>query len=257
MILKDDLNLSSVRFPRTSPEAFDFLKKILAKDPDARLTLDAALEHPFIRMAEKFSDAETHEASADVVNSVGKFMKLSQIKKLMLKVVAFTLNPKQIEQLREDFYAIDTNRNGTISMEELRNALAAKGMAPHESFKVEDGEDGSIELNYSDFLAAAMLKRVNIDEDRLVMAFETLDSEGTGFVDVEALRSSLGAEQSDHILEDMIAELDSNNDGKIDYKEFLAYWKSIERAEKLTPLQRFAMSVKKVKAVNAFKFSDK
>ena len=44
----------------------------------------------------------------------------------MLKVVAFTLSPKQIEQLREDFYAIDTDRNGTISMQELRDALLRK-----------------------------------------------------------------------------------------------------------------------------------
>lgn len=98
-----------------------------------------------------------------------------------------------------------------------------------------------------------MLKRVNIDEERLELAFETLDTEGSGYVDIAALRQSLGAEQSDALLEDMIAELDTNHDGRIDYKEFLSYWKSLERAEKLTPLQRFAMSVKKVRAVNAFR----
>lgn len=120
MILKEELNLSPVRFPRTSSEAFDFLKRMLTKNPDARITLAAALEHPFIKLADKFSEIEVHEPSVEVVNSVAHFLKLSQIKKLMLKVVAFTLNPKQIEQLRDDFYAIDKDRNGTISMEELK-----------------------------------------------------------------------------------------------------------------------------------------
>ena len=122
------------------------------------------------------------------------------------------------------------------------------------SFKtLEEHGLANAEINYSEFLAAAMLKRVNIDEERLELAFETLDTEGTGYVDVAALRQSLGAEQSDELLEGMIAELDTNHDGKIDYNEFLTYWKSLERAEKLTPLQRFAMSVKKVRAVNAFR----
>lgn len=186
-------------------------------------------------------------------------MKLSKIKKLMMKVVAFTLNPKQIEQLREDFYSIDTDRSGTISMDEVKKALLSRNQTAEQiesSFKAleEAGLAGS-EINYSEFLAAAMLKRININEERLHLAFETLDAEGTGFVDVEALRSSLGTEQSEELLEGMIAELDTNKDGKIDYKEFLNYWKSLERAEKLTPLQRFAVSVKKVKAINAFKIS--
>ena len=111
------------------------------------------------------------------------------------------------------------------------------------------------EINYSEFLAAAMLKRIIINEERLQLAFEKLDGDGCGYVDVKALRLSLGTEKSAELLEDMISELDTNKDGRIDYSEFLTYWRSLERTEKLTPLQRFAMSVKKVKAVNAFKLT--
>jgi calcium-dependent protein kinase len=209
-------------------------------------------------MSSKFSEAEAHhEVSTEVVQSVTHFLKLSKIKKLMLKVVAFTLNPKQIEQLRDDFYSIDSDRNGTISMKELKKALLKANQTAGDievSFKaLEEAGLADSDINYSEFLAAAMLKRININEERLELAFETLDSEGSGFVDVSALRTSLGTEQSVELLDDLLAELDTNNDGKIDYKEFLAYWKSLERAEKLTPLQRFAMSVKKVKAINGFK----
>ena len=81
------------------------------------------------------------------VNSISHFRQLSLIKKLMLKVVAFTLSPKQIEQLREDFYAIDTDRNGTISMQELRDALLRKNQthAQVEEImrKMEDGVEGT------------------------------------------------------------------------------------------------------------------
>jgi Ca2+-binding EF-hand superfamily protein len=175
----------------------------------------------------------------------------------MLKLVAFTLNPAQIEKLRDDFYAIDKDRNGTISMDELRKALSENNQTEaqiQQSFRAIDASGlGGSEINYSDFLAAAMLKRVSINEDRLELAFETLDADGTGFVDVAALRTSLGTEQSDELLDGVLSELDSNHDGKIDYSEFLNYWRSVERVEKHTPLQRFAVSANKIRAINAFR----
>lgn len=34
-------------FPNASPEAIDLMKKILVLDPDNRITVDQALDHPF------------------------------------------------------------------------------------------------------------------------------------------------------------------------------------------------------------------
>ena len=54
------------------------------------------------------------------MNSLGRFMKLSRFKKLMLEAVAFSLTPAQISVLRTDFHAIDTDRSGAISLIELQ-----------------------------------------------------------------------------------------------------------------------------------------
>ena len=73
MILKEDLNLSVVRFPRATPQALDFLRKMLTKDPAKRISLAEALIHPFIACADSFTgplDIVKHEASADVVRPV-------------------------------------------------------------------------------------------------------------------------------------------------------------------------------------------
>lgn len=189
-----------------------------------------------------------HETSVEVVNSVARYLSLSKVKKLILKVVAFTLSSKQLEELRADYFSIDTDRSGSISLEELRNALVRKNVAQDEIdsiFKtISDSGSGDSEINYSDFLAAAMLKRISIDEDRLRRAFEMLDVEGSGLVDVASLRDSLGADQSDELIGDVLKELDSNGDGKVDYREFIKYWKNLERSEKLSPLKRFSISVK-------------
>ena len=54
------------------------------------------------------------------VDSLNKFVKLCELKKLVLKAVAFSLTHDQIAQLREHFQSIDTDRSGTISSEELK-----------------------------------------------------------------------------------------------------------------------------------------
>ena len=48
------------------------------------------------------------------MNSLGRFMRLSRFKKLMLEAVAFSLTPAQITILRAEFNAIDTDRYHTV-----------------------------------------------------------------------------------------------------------------------------------------------
>ena len=40
--------------------------------------------------------------------------------------------------------------------------------------------DNSAEINYNEFVAAAMCRRITIDEEKLMLAFETLDLDNTG-----------------------------------------------------------------------------
>ncbi len=44
-----------------------------------------------------------------------------------MQVIASNLPPEEIEGLRELFRALDTDHSGTISFEELRDGLRARG----------------------------------------------------------------------------------------------------------------------------------
>jgi serine/threonine protein kinase len=50
LILAGNPDLSPTRFPGASPQAMDFLCRLLAKNPDGRMTLSAALTHPFLQV---------------------------------------------------------------------------------------------------------------------------------------------------------------------------------------------------------------
>ena len=57
--------------------------------------------------------------SEEVLSSLGRFMKMSRYKKLLLEAVAFSLTSGQISVLRDHFSLIDTDRSGTITYAEL------------------------------------------------------------------------------------------------------------------------------------------
>lgn len=118
-------------------------------------------------------------------DSLKSFVEMSRFKKLVLEMIAFSMSSHQITQMREEFNTIDKDRSGTISMHELRTSLAAigGGTALPENFEEifhSVDVDNSAEINYNEFVAAAMCRRITIDEEKLMLAFETLDVDNTG-----------------------------------------------------------------------------
>ena len=43
--------------------------------------------------------------------------------------------------------------------------------------------DNSAEINYNEFVAAAMCRRITIDEEKLMLTFESLDLDNTGMLE--------------------------------------------------------------------------
>ena len=80
--------------------------------------------------------------------------------------------------------------------------------------------DGDDEIYYLEFLAATLGQREPISENRLADAFDRLDVDNTGYITRGNLHKFLGDEYSDRHLERILAEGDSNGDGKISFKEF-------------------------------------
>ena len=112
-------------------------------------------------------------------------------------MIAFSLSPAQINSLRDDFNAMDTNRNGTISLSEIRESIKNCKGIPADAIErhcEQSGLNNDEPINYNEFIAAAMCKRISIDEERLHMAFELADTTNSGFISSETVRKMLGEE---------------------------------------------------------------
>merc|ERR1711988_281804 len=95
--------------------------------------------------------------------------------------------------------------------------------------------DGSGAIDYTEFLAATIDKKLYIQDDIMWTAFRVFDIDGDGKITKDELKQVLGGSDPSHNLnevcdagkiEAMIKDIDTNSDGQIDFEEFKAMLKS-------------------------------
>ena len=104
--------------------------------------------------------------------------------------------------------------------------LHSKEIKPDEIHKyfssIDTDKNGKID--YTEFLAACLEKKVFLKEEKLYEAFSMLDTNHNGKISKEELMSVLKLEpQNDKYISELIKKADKNKDGVIDYKEFLEF----------------------------------
>ncbi|CAN6821334.1 unnamed protein product [Brassica oleracea] len=224
-VLKNKPDFRRKPWPTVSNSAKDFVKKLLVKDPRARLTAAQALSHPWVREG---GDASEIPIDISVLNNMRQFVKFSRLKQFALRALATTLDEEESADLRDQFDAIDVDKNGAISLDEMRQALAKdhpwklKDARVAEILQaIDSNTDGFVD--FEEFVAAALHVNQLEEHDsekwqqRSRAAFEKFDIDGDGFITAEELRMHTGLKGS---IEPLLEEADIDNDGKISLHEF-------------------------------------
>ncbi|KAK7244764.1 hypothetical protein RIF29_39590 [Crotalaria pallida] len=223
-VLHGDLDFSSDPWPTISESAKDLIRKMLVRDPKNRITAHEVLCHPWIQIDGIAPDKPLDSA---VLSRLKQFSAMKKLKKMAVRVIAENLSEEEISGLKEMFKMIDTDNSGQITFEELKIGLKAFGanLSETEIYDLMQAADvdNSGTIDYGEFLAATLhLNKVD-REDHLVAAFSYFDKDGSGYITQDELQQAceeFGLE--DVRLEEMIREADQNNDGRIDYNEFVA-----------------------------------
>jgi len=183
------------------------------------------LNHPWIR-----EDGEAPDKPLDitVISRMKQFRAMNKLKKVALKVVAENLSDEEIMGLKEMFRSLDTDNSGTITLEELRSGLPKLGTKISESEIRQLMEaadvDGNGTIDYAEFISATMhLNRLE-KEDHILKAFEYFDKDHSGYITVDELEEALKKYDmgDDKTIKEIIAEVDTDHDGRINYQEFVA-----------------------------------
>jgi len=151
-----------------------------------------------------------------------RFMGMNKLKKVAINVIAQELTEEEIGSMKKVFESIDTDGNGTISVEELHSALASFQNLPsvdQEVIRLMQGValDQNLQLDYETFIAATMARNIFIRDENIRRAFEFFDKEKTGQITIQNLIDVFGSEE--HARE-VLGDVDLNGDGVISYDEF-------------------------------------
>merc|ERR1711964_619210 len=156
-------------------------------------------------------------------------MNTNKLKKAAIHIIASQLPESDIKNLKDLFTELDANGDGLLTREELKDGLQRVMVkdVPSDLQEIISSVDcdGSGVVDYTEFLAAAVDKRVLIQEDICWQAFRVLDKDGNGKVSKQELKSILNDEDLQEVAEEgsfvrVMAEADRDLDGEIDFDEF-------------------------------------
>ncbi|XP_076365226.1 troponin C-like isoform X2 [Tachypleus tridentatus] len=146
--------------------------------------------------------------------------------------MAEDLTKEQVQMLRKAFDMFDREKKGVIHTNMVSTILRTLGQTFEEKdlkdLISEIDQDGSGELEFEEFMALAA--RFLVEEDAEAMqeelreAFRLYDKQGQGYINVSDLRDILRAlddKLTEDELDEMIAEIDTDGSGTVDFDEFM------------------------------------
>ncbi|KAJ8763352.1 hypothetical protein K2173_002235 [Erythroxylum novogranatense] len=196
-VLKADPSFDEAPWPLLTPEAKDFVKRLLNKDPRKRMTAAQALSHPWLR------DYHGVKIPLDILifRITKAYMCSSSLRKAALRALSKTLTMDELFYLKEQFALLEPNKSGSISLENYKMALMKNATDAMKDSRVPDYLTSLTPLQYrrmdfEEFCAATLnvlqLEALEHWEQRARCAYELFEKDGNRAIVIDELASELG-----------------------------------------------------------------
>ncbi|MED6160361.1 CDPK- kinase 5 [Stylosanthes scabra] len=224
-VLKADPSFEEPPWPSLSDDAKDFVKRLLNKDPRKRMTAAQALGHPWIK---NYKDVK---APLDILifKLMKSYMRSSSLRKAALRALSKTLAVDELCYLKEQFALLEPNKNGTISLENIKAALMKNATDAMKESRIPEflGSLNALQfrrMDFDEFCAATLsvhqLEALDRWEQHARCAYELFEKDGNRAIVIEELASELGLGPSvpvHAVLHDWIR----HTDGKLSFLGFV------------------------------------
>ena len=222
-----NVNYDAPIFKGVSRTALDLLRNMLSSKEEKRPSAAEVLKHPWFKLMREKS--ETKKAiDAEIIRNISKFEAKSQLQRAIYYFLVNNLVSKEEkQQFTEAFEELDSNHDGVLSRQELLEWFeSVEGLVlsrPDIDLIINRLDStGSNEINYSEFLGAAMDRKKAISKARIRKVFSIFDQDANGKITPAEFKwifkNTEGVGERQWIA--LIKEIDPNGNGEIDYSEF-------------------------------------
>ena len=212
--------LEGEKWSNVSEEIKDLINHILVKEED-RYSAQDILNHKWIKKQKIFPIN-----SEDRIKQFKIYQKMDNFEKKIIMFIATRLNENEIKNIKNFFDAFDNNNDGRISFEEFYDGVLkiSKNIKKEEIEKmfqtIDTNEDGRIE--YTEFIAACINENLYLEKKRLLEIYQAIDKKLTGRISKDNIKSALQLDKECYQkFEDLMNELYKDNDGTIDFEQFI------------------------------------
>ena len=217
------------RWKKASKEVKDLIQKLLVYQPKKRLTALQALKHPWFKITDS-NILYDNVPQNDVVECIKNLLTYNIRSKLEELVLAYIIHniprPKEAKSAIKLFKLTNEVGDGKLLKKELKKTLllfVSENFLDkynfEEQFTLIDGEKKGY-INYEEFLRACLNRKKILIDNILRYAFSFFDPSNTGFIRKKRMKSFFGTKVDDATFQIIFDEIDSDKDGKINFKDF-------------------------------------
>ncbi|KAJ1294862.1 hypothetical protein BS78_01G179000 [Paspalum vaginatum] len=223
-VLRADPNFDDTPWQSVSPEAKDFVKRLLNKDYRKRMTAAQALSHPWLR-------DEHRQIPLDmlVFKLVKAYLRSTPLKRAALKALSRAITEDELIYIRAQYNLLEPNsRDGRICIDNFRMALlqnCTDAMKESRTLEILNALEPLAyrRMDFEEFRAATIspyqLEAVARWEEIASTAFEYFEQEGNRAITIEELAQEMNLSSAAYsIVRDWIRP----SDGRL---SFLGYTK--------------------------------
>ena len=197
-IKKEEYNKERLQKIDCSEDVIDFIDKALKKDVKSRMTVEEALNHPWIK---KFN-INSLDPSLINEDSIQLFLNFSNKPALQKEIYYFLAkisNENDIAIYKNIFNFFDVNNKGSLSKNDLKEGLAKNKINIDEETLgiIFDGLDfhNNGKIYYSEFLAAMVSSKDFNKEEKIISVFNLLkeNEQNNNYITYDSLENAAKA----------------------------------------------------------------
>ncbi len=140
-------------------------------------------------------------------------------------------NDEALEKFRTLFIKTDKKRAGKISVSEFRDLLKNnfEDIDPNVLSEVNDAADDYGNVTQESYLNFMKVNFLDSEEEDVIRAFKVFDRANNGYLacaEFKHILTTLGDKFTEEEVEEVFREANLRGDGKLNYVEFVEFWKS-------------------------------